>query len=154
MITKRLEYFKKYFETLENRKSDKWRVFYLDDFEDEKIMANTIYFVITGEEERSKQKSIDFSIFYVITKGKRELIYFREEIKSFIKLLGQEFETNNFFCINNSYKISYSTDDKGTLRIAEIQCSYDCTREVLDDEYFEEKIMLMDKLAVKYVLNE
>ena len=61
LLTKRLEYFKQKFENEENRK--RWRVFYQDEFDDEKIDGNTVYFVITREEENKKQKTVDFSIF-------------------------------------------------------------------------------------------
>lgn len=146
MITKRLEYFKRYFE----EKNKRWRVFYKEELP-ENIAPKTVYFVITGEEIVNKQKTIDFSIFYISSREKDGLLDFREEVKEFIKKdLFHEFETSNFFC-TNGYKISYSIDgDRDTLRIAEIQCSYDCTKEILD----EEKFLGMDKLNDNYILNE
>ena len=61
MITKRLEYFKKYFEN----KNSRWRVFYKEELP-ESISPKTIYFIITGEDIVKKQRSIDFTIFYYI----------------------------------------------------------------------------------------
>lgn len=148
LVKKRLEYFKENFEKLESRAKEKWRVFYQDELIDEELLqANTIYFVITGEEKKKKQKNIDFSIFYCRNKRKDELLDFSQEVKEFIKYLRKEFETNNFICIDNSYKISYSSTEKNTLRLAEIQCSYDCTKEILD----EEKFMNMEKLENKII---
>ena len=146
MITKRLEYFKRYFEN----KNPRWKVFYNEELP-ENISHKTIYFIITGEEIVKKQKTIDFSIYYVSTREKDGLLNFRNEIKEFIKNdLSKEFETSNFFCISG-YKINYSIDDeRGTLRIAEIQCTYDYTKEILD----EEKFIGMEKLNDKYILNE
>ena len=102
LVKKRLEYFKEHFEKLESRAKEKWRVFYQDELIDEELLqANTIYFVITGEEEKKKQKNIDFSIFYCRNKRKDELLDFSQEVKEFIKYLRKEFETNNFICIDN-----------------------------------------------------
>ena len=146
MINKRLEYFKRYFE----EKNKKWKVFYKEELP-ENISPKTIYFVITGEEIVKKQKTIDFSIFYIISREKDGLLNFRDEIRNFIKNdLSKEFETSNFFC-NSGYKISYSIDDeRDTLRIAEIQCTYDSTREILDEERFEE----IKNFSERYILNE
>ena len=146
MINKRLEYFKRYFE----EKNKKWKVFYKEELP-ENISPKTIYFVITGEEIVKKQKTIDFSIFYITSREKDGLLNFRDEIKNFIKNdLSKEFETSNFFC-NSGYKISYSIDDeRDTLRIAEIQCTYDSTREILDEERFEE----IKNFSERYILNE
>lgn len=146
MIAKRLEYFKRYFE----EKNNKWRVFYKEELP-ENISPKTIYFVITGEEIVRKQKTIDFSIFYIISREKDGLLNFRDEIKSFIKNdLSKEFETSNFFC-NSGYRISYSIDEeRDTLRIAEIQCTYDNTKGILD----EEKFMDIEILNDRYILNE
>ena len=95
LVKKRLEYFKENFEKLESRAKEKWRVFYQDELIDEELLqANTIYFVITGEEEKKKQKNIDFSIFYCRSKRKDELLDFSQEVKEFIKYLRKEFETN------------------------------------------------------------
>lgn len=150
MITKRLEYFKRYFE----EKNKRWKVFYKEELP-ENISPKTIYFIITGDEEVNKQKTIKFSIYYIVTREKDGLLDFRAEVKDFIKnYLSVEFETSNFFC-NSGYKIEYSIDDeRGTLRIAEIQCTYDCTRDILDEREIEEKIMIMEKLYDNYVLNE
>lgn len=150
MIKKRLEYFKKYFE----EKNPRWRVFYKEDLP-ENISPKTIYFVITGEEWVKKQKFIDFSIFYVSSREKDGLLEFREEVQKFIKEeLFNEFETANFFQ-NMGYKIKYSIDDeRETIRIAEIQCTYDCTREILDENDIEEKISKMQILKENYILNE
>ena len=79
LLTKRLEYFKQKFENEENRK--RWRVFYQDEFDDEKIDGNTVYFVITREEENKKQKTVDFSIFYSKSSSRYELLNFRNEVK-------------------------------------------------------------------------
>ena len=146
MIAKRLEYFKKYFE----EKDNKWRVFYKEELP-ENISPKTIYFIITGEEVVRKQKTIDFSIFYITSREKDGLLNFRDEIRDFIKKdLSKEFETSNFFC-NNGHRISYSIDPtRDTLRIAEIQCTYDNTREILD----EEKFMNIELLNDRYILNE
>ena len=146
MINKRLEYFKRYFE----EKNKKWKVFYKEELP-ENISPKTIYFVITGEEVVKKQKTIDFSIFYIVSREKDGLLNFRDEIRNFIKNdLSKEFETSNFFC-NSGYKISYSIDDeRDTLRIAEIQCTYDSTREILDEERFEE----IKNFSERYILNE
>ena len=146
MINKRLEYFKRYFE----EKNKKWKVFYKEELP-ENISPKTIYFVITGEEVVKKQKTIDFSIFYIISREKDGLLNFRDEIRNFIKNnLSKEFETSNFFC-NSGYRISYSIDDeRDTLRIAEIQCTYDSTREILDEERFEE----IKNFSERYILNE
>ena len=146
MINKRLEYFKRYFE----EKNKKWKVFYKEELP-ENISPKTIYFVITGEEIVKKQKTIDFSIFYIVSREKDGLLNFRDEIRNFIKNnLSKEFETSNFFC-NSGYKISYSIDDeRDTLRIAEIQCTYDSTREILDEERFEE----IKNFSERYILNE
>lgn len=147
MINKRLEYFKRYFE----EKNKRWKVFYKDELP-ENISPKTIYFIITGEEIINKQKTIDFSIFYVSTREKDGLLDFRDEVREFIKNdLSNEFETQNFFCLNGGYKVSYSiADERETLRIAEIQCTYDNTRGILD----EEKFMGMEKLNDRYILNE
>ncbi len=146
MINKRLEYFKRYFE----EKNKKWKVFYKEELP-ENISPKTIYFVITGEEIVKKQKTIDFSIFYIVSREKDGLLNFRDEIRNFIKNdLSKEFETSNFFC-NSGYRISYSIDDeRDTLRIAEIQCTYDSTREILDEERFEE----IKNFSERYILNE
>ena len=146
MINKRLEYFKRYFE----EKNKKWKVFYKEELP-ENISPKTIYFVITGEEVVKKQKTIDFSIFYIVSREKDGLLNFRDEIRNFIKNdLSKEFETSNFFC-NSGYRISYSIDDeRDTLRIAEIQCTYDSTREILDEERFEE----IKNFSERYILNE
>ena len=146
MIKKRLEYFKRYFE----EKNKKWKVFYKEELP-ENISPKTIYFVITGEEIVKKQKTIDFSIFYIVSREKDGLLNFRDEIRNFIKNdLSKEFETSNFFC-NSGYRISYSIDDeRDTLRIAEIQCTYDSTREILDEERFEE----IKNFSERYILNE
>ena len=61
LLTKRLEYFKQKFENEENRK--RWRVFYQDEFDDEKIDGNTVYFVITREEENKKQNSMGLEFY-------------------------------------------------------------------------------------------
>lgn len=146
MINKRLEYFKRYFE----EKNKKWKVFYKEELP-ENISPKTIYFVITGEEIVKKQKTIDFSIFYIVSREKDGLLNFRDEIRNFIKNdLSKEFETSNFFC-NSGYRIFYSIDDeRDTLRIAEIQCTYDSTREILDEERFEE----IKNFSERYILNE
>lgn len=146
MINKRLEYFKRYFE----EKNKKWKVFYKEELP-ENISPKTIYFVITGEEIVKKQKTIDFSIFYIVSREKDGLLNFRDEIRNFIKNdLSKEFETSNFFC-NSGYRISYSIDyERDTLRIAEIQCTYDSTREILDEERFEE----IKNFSERYILNE
>lgn len=146
MIRKRLEYFKRYFET----KNPRWRIFYKEDLP-ENISPKTIYFIITGEEKIKKQKFIDFSIFYVSSREKDGLLEFREDVQAFIKKdLFNEFETTNFFP-TTGYKIKYSIDEeRETIRIAEIQCTYDCTRQVLD----EEKFVNMEKLEERYILNE
>lgn len=146
MITKRLEYFKTYFE----KKNPRWRVFYKEDLP-ENISPKTIYFVITGDEIVKKQKRMTLSIFYIISREKDGLLDFRKEIKEFIRNdLTNEFETSNFFPVSG-YKIEYSiNDERGTLRIAEIQCTYDYTRDILD----EEKFMVMKKLNDKYILND
>lgn len=146
MINKRLECFKRYFE----EKNKKWKVFYKEELP-ENISPKTIYFVITGEEVVKKQKTIDFSIFYIVSREKDGLLNFRDEIRNFIKNdLSKEFETSNFFC-NSGYRISYSIDDeRDTLRIAEIQCTYDSTREILDEERFEE----IKNFSERYILNE
>ena len=146
MISKRLEYFKKYFE----EKNKRWKVFYKEELP-ENISPKTIYFIITGEEVVRKQKTIDFSIFYITSREKDGLLNFRDEIRDFIKNdLSKEFETSNFFC-NSGYRISYSIDDeRDTLRIAEIQCTYDSTREILDEERFEE----IKNFSERYILNE
>lgn len=135
MIAKRLENFKRKFESEIDRR--KWRVFYQDEFDDEKIDGNTIYFVITGEEEVKKQKTVNFSIFYSKSSSRYELLEFRKEVKDFIKYLKDNFETTNFYCVEDTYKIEYSTiTDRGGIRVAEIQCSYDYTRDILDEELF------------------
>lgn len=153
LLTKRLEYFKQKFENEENRK--RWRVFYQDEFDDEKIDGNTVYFVITGEEENKKQKTVDFSIFYSKSSSRYELLNFRNEVKDFLKYLKENFETNNFYNIDNSYKIEYSTiTDRGGIRVAEIQCTYDCTRDILDEENIEKELKKMEILKDKYILNE
>ena len=146
MISKGLEYFKKYFE----EKNKRWKVFYKEELP-ENISPKTIYFIITGEEVIKKQKTIDFSIFYITSREKDGLLNFRDEIRNFIKNdLSKEFETSNFFC-NSGYRISYSIDDeRDTLRIAEIQCTYDSTREILDEERFEE----IKNFSERYILNE
>ena len=145
LLTKRLEYFKQKFENEENRK--RWRVFYQDEFDDEKIDGNTVYFVITGEEENKKQKTVDFSIFYSKSSSRYELLNFRNEVKDFLKYLKENFETNNFYNIDNSYKIEYSTiTDRGGIRVAEIQCTYDCTRDILDEENIEKELKKMEIL--------
>ena len=146
MISKRLEYFKKYFE----EKNKRWKVFYKEELP-ENISPKTIYFIITGEEVIKKQKTIDFSIFYITSREKDGLLNFRDEIRDFIKKdLCNEFETPNFFC-NSGYKISYSIDnERDTLRIAEIQCTYDNTKGILD----EEKFMNIEILNDRYILNE
>ncbi|MEE1477119.1 hypothetical protein [Fusobacterium sp.] len=146
MITKRLEYFKKYFEN----KNPRWRVFYKEELP-ESISPKTIYFIITGEDIVKKQRSIDFTIFYISSFEKDGILSFRQDVIDFIKNdLSNEFETSNFFQ-TSGYKINYSLDDeRGTLRIAEIQCTYDCTKEILD----EEKFMNIDKLNDKYILND
>lgn len=146
MIKNRLEYFKNYFEN----KNPRWKVFYNEELP-ENISHKTIYFIITGEEIVKKQKTIDFSIYYIVTREKDGLLDFRKEIKDFIKNdLSCEFETPNFFC-TSGYKINYSIDDeRGTLRIAEIRCTYDCTRQILD----EEKFLNMEKLNDKYIVSE
>lgn len=146
MITKRLEYFKKYFEN----KNPRWRVFYKEELP-ENISPKTVYFIITGEDIVQKQRSIDFTIFYISSFEKDGILSFRHDVVDFIKNdLSNEFETSNFFQ-KNGYKISYSLDDeRGTLRIAEIRCTYDCTKEILD----EEKFMNIDKLNDKYILND
>lgn len=151
MLTKRLEYFKRNFESIEERKRSRWRVFYQDEFNDEKVEGNTVYFVITGEEENRKQKTVSFSIFYSKSSSRYELLDFRNEVKDFLKYLKENFETTNFYNIDNSYKVEYSTiTDRGGIRVAEIQCTYDCTRDILDEEIFQN----MDKLEDKYILNE
>lgn len=146
MISKRLEYFKKYFE----EKNNKWRVFYKEELP-ENISPKTIYFIVTDEEIVRKQKTIDFSIFYIISREKDGLLDFRDEIRDFIKNdLSKEFETSNFFC-NSGYRISYSIDnERDTLRIAEIQCTYDSTKEILDEERFKE----IKNFNERYILNE
>ena len=153
LLTKRLEYFKQKFENEENRK--RWRVFYQDEFDYEKIDGNTVYFVITREEENKKQKTVDFSIFYSKSSSRYELLNFRNEVKDFLKYLKENFETSNFYCIDNSYRIEYSTiTDRGGIRVAEIQCTYDCTRDILDEENIEENLKKMEILKDKYILNE
>lgn len=153
LLTKRLKYFKQKFENEENRK--RWRVFYQDEFDDEKIDGNTVYFVITREEENKKQKTVDFSIFYSKSSSRYELLNFRNEVKDFLKYLKENFETSNFYCIDNSYRIEYSTiTDRGGIRVAEIQCTYDCTRDILDEENIEENLKKMEILKDKYILNE
>ena len=77
MINKRLEYFKRYFE----EKNKKWKVFYKEELP-ENISPKTIYFVITGEEIVKKQKTIDFSIFYIVSREKDGLLNFRDEIRN------------------------------------------------------------------------
>lgn len=146
MITKRLEYFKKYFEN----KNPRWRVFYKEELP-ENISPKTIYFIITGEDIVRKQRSIDFTMFYISSFEKDGILSFRHDVVDFIKNdLSNEFETSNFFQ-KSGYKVSYSLDDeRGTLRIAEIQCTYDCTKEFLDDE----KFMNIDKLKDRYILND
>lgn len=149
MINKRLAFFKEKFEKEKGR--EKWRVFYQDDFIDEKVEGNTVYFVITGEEENKKQKTINFSIFYSKSSSRYELLDFRNEVKEFIKYLKNNFETSNFYNIDNSYKIEYSTiADRGGIRVAEIQCSYDCTRDILDEGLFK----TIEKLNDSYILND
>lgn len=149
LLTKRLEYFKQKFESETDRK--RWRVFYQDEFDDEKVDGNTVYFVITGEEEVKKQKTVSFSIFYSKSSSRYELLEFRNEVKAFLKYLKENFETTNFYCIDNSYKIEYSTiSDRGGIRVAEIQCTYDCTRDILDEELYSD----MDKLNDNYILND
>ncbi|WP_177161218.1 hypothetical protein [uncultured Fusobacterium sp.] len=146
MIKKRLEYFKRYFE----EKNPRWRAFYKEDLP-ENISPKTIYFIITGEETVSKQKFIDFSIFYISSREKDGLLDFREEVLNFIKKdLFDEFETSNFFP-TTGYRIKYSIDDeRETMRIAEIQCTYDCTREILD----EDKFIIINKLKDRIDLKE
>lgn len=149
MINKRLAFFKEKFEKEKGR--ERWRVFYQDDFIDEKVEGNTVYFVITGEEENKKQKTINFSIFYSKSSSRYELLDFRNEVKEFIKYLKNNFETSNFYNIDNSYKIEYSTiADRGGIRVAEIQCSYDCTRDILDEGLFK----TIEKLNDSYILND
>lgn len=151
MLIKRLECFKRNFESIEERKRSRWRVFYQDEFNDEKVEGNTVYFVITGEEENRKQKTVSFSIFYSKSSSRYELLDFRNEVKSFLKYLKENFETTNFYCIDSSYKIEYSTiTERGGIRVAEIQCTYDCTRDILDEELYSN----MDKLEDNYTLNE
>lgn len=149
MINKRLAFFKEKFEKEKGR--ERWRVFYQDDFIDEKVEGNTVYFVVTGEEENKKQKTINFSIFYSKSSSRYELLDFRNEVKEFIKYLKNNFETSNFYNIDNSYKIEYSTiADRGGIRVAEIQCSYDCTRDILDEGLFK----TIEKLNDSYILND
>ncbi|WP_349763631.1 hypothetical protein [Fusobacterium sp. SYSU M8D902] len=149
MINKRLAFFKEKFEKEKGR--ERWRAFYQDDFIDEKVEGNTVYFVITGEEENKKQKTINFSIFYSKSSSRYELLDFRNEVKEFIKYLKNNFETSNFYNIDNSYKIEYSTiADRGGIRVAEIQCSYDCTRDILDEGLFK----TIEKLNDSYILND
>lgn len=149
MINKRLAFFKEKFEKEKGR--ERWRVFYQDDFIDEKVEGNTVYFVITGEEENKKQKTINFSIFYSRSSSRYELLDFRNEVKEFIKYLKNNFETSNFYNIDNSCKIEYSTiADRGGIRVAEIQCSYDCTRDILDEGLFK----TIEKLNDSYILND
>ena len=149
MINKRLSFFKEKFEKEKGR--ERWKVFYQDDFIDEKVEGNTVYFVITGEEENKKQKTINFSIFYSKSSSRYELLDFRNEVKDFIKYLQDNFETSNFYNIDNSYRIEYSTiTNRGGIRVAEIQCSYDCTRDILDKEKFTD----MKKLNDSYILND
>lgn len=149
MINRRLAFFKDKFEKEKGR--ERWKVFYQDDFIEEKVEGNTVYFVITGEEEIKKQKTINFSIFYVKSSSRYALLDFREEVKDFIKYLKKNFETSNFYNVENSYKIEYSTiTERGGIRVAEIQCSYDCTRDILDTEKFTD----MKNLNDSYILNE
>ena len=83
------------------------------------------------------------------------MLNFRNEVKDFLKYLKENFETNNFYNIDNSYKIEYSTiTDRGGIRVAEIQCTYDCTRDILDEENIEEELKKMEILKDKYILNE
>lgn len=149
MINRRLAFFKDKFEKEKGR--ERWKVFYQDDFIEEKVEGNTVYFVITGEEEIKKQKTINFSIFYVKSSSRYALLDFREEVKDFIEYLKKNFETSNFYNVENSYKIEYSTiTERGGIRVAEIQCSYDCTRDILDTEKFTD----MKNLNDSYILNE
>lgn len=151
MLAKRLECFKRNFESIDERKRGRWRVFYQDEFNDEKVEGNTVYFVITGEEEIKKQKTVSFSIFYSKSSSKYELLEFRNEVKAFLKYLKETFETTNFYCVDDSYKIEYATiSDRGGIRVAEIQCTYDCTRDILDEELYSN----MDKLNDTYILND
>lgn len=149
MINRRLAFFKDKFEKEKGR--ERWKVFYQDDFIEEKVEGNTVYFVITGEEEIKKQKTINFSIFYVKSSSRYALLDFREEVKDFIEYLKKNFETSNFYNVENSYKIEYSTiTERGGIRVAEIQCSYDCTRDILDTEKFTD----MKNLNDSYILND
>lgn len=149
MINKRLAFFKEKFEKEEGR--ERWKVFYQDDFPEEKTEGNTVYFVITGEEEIKKQKIINFSIFYSKSSPRYALLDFRKEVKDFIEYLKDNFETSNFYNVENSYRIEYSTiTERGGIRVAEIQCSYDCTRDILDEDKFTD----MKNLNDSYILND
>lgn len=150
-LTERLELFKIKFESEESRK--RWRVFYKEDFDDEKVEGNTVYFVLTGEKNQNKQKSVDFSIFYTKSSSRNMLLEFRDEVMDFIKYLQSNLETPNFRNIDNSYNVEYSTIiDRAGIRVAEIKCSFDNTKEVLD-VLGEEEYELMEKLQDRYIID-
>ena len=143
----RFEHFKKYFEN----KRQKWKVFYKEELPDKVTEPKTVYFVITGDSIINKQKTIDLSIYYVISRKKDGLLDFRKEINDFIyKELETEFATPYFYQ-TSGYEIEYSiSDDRKTLRIAEIKCTFDYT--LLDKE--KDKHVLMNILEDKIIVKE
>lgn len=146
MINTRLEKFKIKYEEEHKR----WKVFFINNFSEEEIQNNTIYFVINGEKEENKEKTIDISLYYIGTLGRLGLLEFRKEVKEFLKYIKKNLEDYNFFSVNSEYNIEYSTFNN--LGIGEIQVTYNFTRDVEVEEY--ENYTIMNIVEDNYIFNE
>lgn len=134
-IKEKLEKFKNDFE----KTKKKWKVFFQDYFDEEEIQDNTVYIVISSEEENEKQKIIELEFYYCKCNYNRNgTLEFRDNVREFLDYIKNNLENAHFYCIK-TYKIEYSTlYSKGAIRVAKISGTFNYTTLCLENKNNEE----------------
>ena len=112
------------------KENEKWRLGIVDYEEDIEAINKTIYLIIKGDKEDSnKNKYLEISFYYCSSRTKDDVFPFRDKVLEFKKLAIDILEDIDFPVSNISVNYGSSVD-KGSIRIAEINMTFDITRTI------------------------
>ena len=133
-----------------------FRMGIVEDEEDFKFQSRSVAVVLDGESvSESRRKTIDIIFYYsrAKEKAKDRILDFRNEVKEFIRFLG-DFEGRDFTAQNKKTEYGNFSDETGrsSIRTASIKVTYDITslRDVEVDDDYE----LMDGLYLDIEVSE
>jgi hypothetical protein len=151
-FTHKLLEIKREFET----RNPTFRMGIVEDEEDFKFQSRSVAVVLDGESvSESRRKTIDIIFYYsrAKEKAKDKILDFRNEVKEFIRFLG-DFEGRDFTAQNKKTEYGNFSDETGrsSIRTASIKVTYDITslRDVEVDADYE----LMDGLYLDIEVSE